>query len=289
MKTRERNRPGEIPPAPFAKRGEAVPICRLCLARPVVFALLLLVAGCRKEIPNPTPKTTAAETAAQAKQTAPRAPLDYLEVLTGGARQDESLPMVVGVHGLGDTPENFKELYEALPFKSRVIVPRGFIPWHLGHSWFHIDLPYAEQAQTHGAPFSKAVALAADRVVALLAHLRRTRPTTGKPIITGFSQGGMISFTVAATHPADISLAIPIGGALPRRISPKPGARVPIRALHGAEDGVVPVAFAQKSISRLTETGIDASLVVYPGVPHAISEAMRRDLFKEIARHLKTR
>jgi phospholipase/carboxylesterase len=212
--------------------------------------------------------------------------LTYIEVLTTDAKPDEILPMVIVVHGLGDTPENFKELYETLPNRCRVIIPRAFISWRMGYSWFDIDLPYAER----GKSFSDDVAFAAKRVAALIEHLLKTKPTSGKPIVSGFSQGGMISFTLAVNHPEVVSLAIPIGGALPAGIEPRDSSAIPpIRALHGTEDAIVPAAFARSSISRLKKKGLDAALVEYPGVPHAVSEEMRQALFREIAEHLKKR
>ena len=100
----------------------------------------------------------------------------------------------------------------------------------------------------------------------------------------------MISFAVAATHPGLVRAAIPIGGALPSGIEPAAtGSSPPILALHGKDDAIVPVVFARQSVSRLRAKGRDATLVEYPGVPHAISSEMQERLFREIAEQLKKR
>ncbi len=255
-----------------------------------VFPVLVLLAalGCRRESPPEPAAKFLPESHAEFSRSVGTGDelLEYIELYTGGAKEEETLPMIIGVHGLGDTPEHFRALYEAFPLKSRVILPQGFIPWRGGYSWFDIDLPYSGR----GERFSQDVVLAAERVATLVEYLHKTRPTEGSPIITGFSQGGMIAFTVAVTRPEVVALAIPIGGALPPGVTLVKRDDAPgIRALHGSGDSVIPVRFATESISRLKAKGWDASLVEYPGVPHTVTADIQRDLFRNIAERLKAR
>jgi phospholipase/carboxylesterase len=207
--------------------------------------------------------------------------LGFIERLAAGAGSDERLPMVVGIHGLGDTPEAFAGVFEGLPVKARIILPRGPADWGPGHSWFDIRLPYADRQEA----LAGGVAAASDRVVDLLRHLTSTRPTSGRPVITGFSQGGMISFAVAARHPDAVSMAIPIGGALPSSLLPTAGGQAaypPVLALHGAADEIVPVGRAREAVAALRGLGVDVRMVEYPGLPHTIDNAVRGDLHAAI-------
>jgi phospholipase/carboxylesterase len=225
---------------------------------------------------------TVPEKPANAPSKQPSGPLEYIEILTPGAAEGERLPMVIGIHGLGDRPENFGALYDGLPFKARVILPRAPRPWGSGFTWFDIDLPFKADQPT----LAPSVARAADQVAALTDELMKIKPTTGKPLVTGFSQGGIISFAMAVRHPDKISLAVPIGGALPDDLIPNnkadPGTP-PIRAFNGEDDQLIPIAAARKTTRRLELLGYDATLKGYLDTPHAVPMEMQMDVFKILA------
>jgi len=200
-------------------------------------------------------------------------PLDFIEIDAAGGG-DPDAPLVVAVHGLGDRPENLAELYRDISAPCRLVLPRGPIPYADGSSWFDIDIPYAPDAA-----LGARIAEAADRVAALIDHLRKDRAIRGKPLVTGFSQGGMISFAVAVRHPESIGAAVPIAGALPDAAlpaGPASGAKPRVRAFHGADDPLVPIEFARRTIAALAAAGYDASLREYAGIGHAVSDDMRR-------------
>jgi phospholipase/carboxylesterase len=135
---------------------------------------------------------------------------------------------------------------------------------------------------------TREIAQAADRVAALATSLARTKPTKGKPVITGFSQGGFLSFAVALRHPDAVAAAYPISGAVPPNLLPTEhvakGSHPPIVALHGDADRLVPIAPARTAIRRLQELGFDAELLEYPGVGHTVTSSMSREVASRIAR-----
>ncbi|MBI2378214.1 MAG: dienelactone hydrolase family protein [Deltaproteobacteria bacterium] len=197
--------------------------------------------------------------------------LDYVERVTGNGDPAAKLPMVVAIHGLGDRPESFAALFEGFPAPVRVILPRAPLPWSGGFAWF----PYRMKDRDEGE-LSRGIDGAADSVARLIRTL--ARPTMGKPIVTGFSQGGMISFGIAARHPEVVSLALPIGGLLPTPSFPAAGARtVPIRAFHGEADPRVPLEQARRTIQAFRNAGYSAVLLEYPATGHTISADMHVD------------
>jgi phospholipase/carboxylesterase len=210
----------------------------------------------------------------KAEAAAVPAPLEFVEIGRAGAG-DPDAPLVVAVHGLGDRPENLAELYRDISAPCRLVLPRGPIPYARGSSWFDIDIPYAPDAA-----LGERIGAAADRVAALIAHLKAKRAIRGKPVVTGFSQGGMISFAVAVRHPEAIGLAVPIAGALPEAAlpaGPMAGAKPAVRAFHGTADDLVPIDFDRRTVAALAAAGYDASLREYAGIGHAVSDAMQRD------------
>ncbi|HSA21705.1 MAG TPA: dienelactone hydrolase family protein [Myxococcota bacterium] len=232
-------------------------------------ALGLLAAGCPRQ---------PAEPAAY--------PLAFQVVYTAGAEPSQRLPMIVALHGLGDTPARFAALFAGFPEPARVVLPEA--PRRArngGRSWFGLRFgdggaPGVREAQARQA---------AERVAALVERLSRELPTEGKPRLCGFSQGALLALLLAWVVPERWGRVVPVAGFLPEGLWP-PGpapagqARPPIRALHGQADGVVPFAADLRTVERLRALGLDASLEAFPEVPHAIAPAVHARLYELLRR-----
>ncbi|MFO7565984.1 MAG: alpha/beta fold hydrolase, partial [Enhygromyxa sp.] len=169
----------------------------------------------------------------------------YLELVTAGADPSAELPMLVAIHGLGDSPEGFSSLLEGFDRPVRVILPRALDPHEPGWSWFPIRARDKDVEK-----LAAGIERAADALAPAIAELAEQRPTLGKPIVTGFSQGGMLAFCLAVHHGELFSAAFPLGGWLPPPLWPKsaaagdappsaPPSAPPIIAFHGDEDRAV--------------------------------------------------
>ena len=238
-------------------------------------ALLLIFAftlGCERSAAVEVPAPVEAPAGAPPAE-AP--PLVYLEVLTGGASADDALPLVLAVHGRGDRPENFARLLQSWPVPARVVYPQAILPYASsgGRSWFNVRVTSPPEQ------IVAEVGAAADEVAALARWICEQHTCEGKPVITGFSQGGMISFTSAVRYPDLYAGAVPISGFLPEGLIPKDApASAPIRALHGDADRVIDLALVRRSLADLQAAGLDATLTEYPGVEHSISKDMHAEL-----------
>jgi phospholipase/carboxylesterase len=205
----------------------------------------------------------------------PADPLDHLVLLTGGATASETVPMVIAIHGLGDRPESFQGLFRGYPGKLRVIVPRAPTPYGRGSSWFRIERP-------PGAAMVSDMRASTEKLAALIRIVTQRYPTRGKPIVTGFSQGGMLSFALAVAHPDAIRGAIPIAGLLPKSMWPTSGKTAPIRALHGTADNRVPYKAAEALVLHLMDRGGDVHLTPFAGVRHQVPPPVRAALYAGI-------
>jgi phospholipase/carboxylesterase len=201
----------------------------------------------------------------------------YAERLLGGATADETLPMIVAIHGLGDTPESFSHVFDTFPERARLILPQGVdVLEEGGFSWFPIR---ARDSDVEA--LSAGIAASADKLAVALAALPEDRPTVGAPILTGFSQGGMLTFAVAVRHPETIAAAFPIGGWLPPPLMPEAGppeGAPTIEAFHGTDDRAMKFEPTKASVDGLTALGWNTELHVYEGVGHAITPELHRDL-----------
>ncbi len=202
-------------------------------------------------------------------------PLEYEVLHTAGAKATDRLPLIIAVHGLGDRPERFIRLLEDYPLPARVVAPRAPVKHGRGFSWFPTRLPLGEKHPQMNAGIRKSAAALA----ALAGALPKRFPTKGKPVITGFSQGGVLSFAVAMGHPKVVRGAVPIAGALPKALW-SAGPYVPVRALHGDADRIVPLEGAQKVVSAL---GARATLKVFAGVAHRVPPPVRRAAYEALA------
>ncbi|NUN16234.1 MAG: alpha/beta fold hydrolase [Myxococcales bacterium] len=210
--------------------------------------------------------------------------LEWVERVTGGADPEAPLPLIVAVHGLGDKPETFIRVFEGLQFPARVVAPRAPTRYGNGYSWFPIGAKALNQeALVDGLED------AAEQVTLWAARMIRKRPTVGKPILTGYSQGGLIAFAAAAKYPALFQAIYPISGLLPASMLPEAvddrSVLPRVRAFHGEADTRVPYAEASKAIAKLVSLGYDASIRSYPNVPHRLTAAMWQDLLTELRSH----
>jgi phospholipase/carboxylesterase len=201
--------------------------------------------------------------------------------------------VVVVLHGLGSDPTAILGIFDGMspavrvdigqvaptvnPRKSLVFVaPPGPIDRgpSRGFAWF----PYGNSGYTE-AQLYQSMLEAADRVALLLDQLAGTAEKT--PVVTGFSQGGLVCLALAVHHPESVSLAIPISGWLPKALLPEtiPAEGGPrIVALHGTADDRVPFNPTKDRIEQLRAMGWNTEMKAYDGVQHSMSIAMRREL-----------
>src|SRR6185295_16566116 len=112
-----------------------------------------------------------------------------------------------------------------------------------------------------------------------VAHLAGAR----RPIVTGFSQGGILSFAIAARHPDAVAHAFPVAGACPGPLLPKDRARAaPILAFHGTDDHVLDLQWGREAVHAFQEQGNVAAIKEYAGVGHTMTREIHDDLWKAI-------
>jgi phospholipase/carboxylesterase len=199
-----------------------------------------------------------------------------VERVLGGAGEDEPLPLVVAIHGLGDDPRNFGRLFDGFDTPARLLLPRGLDATEGGGwSWFPIR---ARDPDVEA--LARGIDRAGDLLAGAIVEAAAARPTLGKPIVTGFSQGGMISFAIAVDHPEIVAAALPMGGFLPGPLVPTDAGNKdypPIDAYHGTDDRAVAYTLVQDTVASLGRIGVKVELHSYEGVGHAVTPELHHD------------
>ena len=217
----------------------------------------------------------------------------YIERAIGGAKLEDPLPMLVLLHGRADTPEVMLRAFANVHAPARLIVPRGVPldsvpvgPFNHGFGWWSIHTRVADE-QSFGA----AAAEASRRMGVFIHRLLREKPTLGKPVLVGFSQGAIITYTISVQEPDLLSIAFPLSGMLPLPLIPEAwpaGKPKPIiHAFHGVRDPVVRIDQDRESVSRLKTLGVPATLREYPALVHAFGPLEIIDVVREVDEALR--
>lgn len=203
--------------------------------------------------------------------------LRYLEVVVGDADPSAKMPMVVFLHGRADRPHPPQgDSWYGVTRSVRLILPVA--PDHLGDGFTW--LPHSVTEGRTGE-LTDALVERSDQLGRFLELVRARHPTVGRPIVSGFSQGGMLAFAVATGHPSAVGEAYPLAGWLPPGAMPTSRVRSedrapPIRAMHGTDDPIVRLGPTQRSVEGLRTLGWDVELHELDGVGHEMTESMHR-------------
>ena len=201
----------------------------------------------------------------------------YLERMRGKASPGEAVPMVVFFHSMGAHPRGHARMLANLG-PSRLILPFGAYQTDSGggYKWWQRGV----RAGTGDDPEVRAEAVvqwqaASDRAAEFVRQISQCRPTVGKPILTGSSQGGEMSLLLASTHPDLVQSGVAVSSYL---LEPFWNDRMAsTRMIHGTGDKTVPFALAKDYAERMIAEGAPLSFQAYPSSGHGLAEGMGAD------------
>jgi phospholipase/carboxylesterase len=239
----------------------------------------LCVAGCHdhKDPPERAAKAHAASSAHTASSahvavdTQTIAGLRFLEVVTGGAAAGDTLPLIAFFHGHAANPEALRAKFAAFPGRARIILPYGPHPGDKGgYEWFsgHALTPQGE------ALYARALPIVEAEVATALAAIAKARPTLGKPIASGFSQGAGIAFALALWHPDLLGAVCSMAGEMPAAVFAgvsAPATKPELHAFSGDADPSAPST--ERTINGFKALGYVADLKTLPGLSHSFDPA----------------
>jgi phospholipase/carboxylesterase len=188
---------------------------------------------------------------------------------------------MIGLHGLGDTPQLFFRAFGTdMQARARMIFVQAPTAHGNGFSWF--ELPGSLDAISMGS-VADGIGSAGERVADLIEQLVREHAPPSRPVVFGYSQGGILGFYLAARHADEIAAAVPISGLLPSSMLDLDGTPAPTFAFHGSRDELVPLEGARATVAAFRAAGGTAELREYPHLGHRVSLALVRDAMAKLA------
>lgn len=198
----------------------------------------------------------------------------YLERMRGGAAPEEAVPMVVLFHSLGASPAGHSKMLANIG-RARLILPEGLYesPTGPGHKWWELGVKAAVQHDPEGAAIQWQAA--SDRIAEFLRQIVQCRPTIGRPILTGSSQGGEMTLLMASTHPKLARSGVAVSSYL---LEPFWTPRIaPTAMIHGTGDTTVPYAWARDYADAMQARDAPLQFEAYQSMGHAVTKPMSRD------------
>ncbi|MCC6620243.1 MAG: alpha/beta hydrolase [Deltaproteobacteria bacterium] len=200
----------------------------------------------------------------------PSGPIGYQVIEPDDATP--TTPIVIALHGMGDTPDGFGRFVKQLSLRARVFVGRGPEPWGMtgGRQWYVND---AADAPTQLRARAKDLVALADKVRALY-------PEAGKPALVGFSQGAALALQATLEYPDAWRAVAALSGFVPSDAGAKtPSAVVPVLVVAGDSDTRVPTRLSWYAAGALKKHGHqDVRKLEFKGghkIPAEVVEAVR--------------
>jgi phospholipase/carboxylesterase len=190
-------------------------------------------------------------------------------------------PLLLLLHGVGGNEQNLFSFADALPDNYLVVSARG--PLTLGansYAWFQVDF-------TSGRPQINEKQAEAARVTILefIESLKKNLDFDEKQVyLMGFSQGGIMSYSVALTEPEKIKGIAVLSGRLLPEVKPlvadeKRLAKLKIFVSHGKQDQVLHFPFATEAVDYLKSKGLNPDFHQYDE-GHTVNQQMLDDVIK---------
>jgi phospholipase/carboxylesterase len=190
-------------------------------------------------------------------------------------QKGEGKPLLLLAHGFADSGAGFvKRVAESVPDRFEVLAPNGLFPqpvrqgdtWKEAYAWYFADLG-ANKIYIHPAVSAGAVRGLVERL-GLAA-----RPK----ILVGFSQGGWF-LPYLASELKNVERMIMIGAGFRSEDFARLRLRLPVSAIHGDHDEVVPHARSRDEFDRLGEWNTGGAFHLVPGMTHTIDDSGRARL-----------
>jgi phospholipase/carboxylesterase len=188
-------------------------------------------------------------------------------------------PLIILLHGVGSNEHDLFTFSNSLPDRFLVVSARG--PYTLGkdsYGWFQVDFSTGKPViQADQAENSRQV------ILQFMDLLKEQHPFNEQQVyICGFSQGGIMAYSVALTRPDVVAGIAVMSGRILSQIKPLVASAEKLKSLrvfisHGTSDPVLSIQYARDGLAYLKELNLQPAYHEYDE-GHTVSYEMLQDL-----------
>jgi phospholipase/carboxylesterase len=189
----------------------------------------------------------------------------------------QSYPTIIALHGRGTDEYDLIPLVLSLGRTDMLIVsPCAPFPFEFGSgfAWYRLGEEWTPDPETFRTSL--------ERLRNFVSEVRAGYPVNSSRIILlGFSQGTVMSYSLALTDPHSFRGIAALSGYIPQRsgltLKLNEIQSLSVFISHGTYDQVIPVRLGREAEQLLTRAGVDVTYREYP-MGHEVKEATIRDL-----------
>jgi phospholipase/carboxylesterase len=208
----------------------------------------------------------------------------YKQAVLNADASAEGLPLIIGLHWSGSTPDEFEKYLTGFTKPVRIILVQAPYAHKSGYSFFsrqpkdYYQLPADEKMEM--------LLREGEKLSRFIEEITAQYKPKVKPVIIGASQGGDLSYVIGIRYNHLISLSCPLLATTDDRIiKPLPSkSSAPINVFHGTADPIVNIELVKQHTKSLRANGFRVKLFKYKNIKHDISDSMKSDYVKLISR-----
>jgi phospholipase/carboxylesterase len=188
-------------------------------------------------------------------------------------------PLLLLLHGYGSNEDDLFSFASELPEEYYVISARA--PYNMqdsAYAWYAINFDADENKFSD----NEQARISRDLIARFIDELIKNYPIDSKSIsLIGFSQGTILSYAVALSHPEKVQKLVAMSGYINREILEEnylknSFSNLQIFISHGTVDQVIPVEWGRKAKPFLDNLGIKNTYKEYP-IGHGVSPQVFHD------------
>jgi phospholipase/carboxylesterase len=192
-------------------------------------------------------------------------------------------PALFVMHGIGSNEQNMLSLVNGLEDFFYIFSVRGHLTQEPGFAYFTI--------QSYGKPHREVFDEGINRLAKFIDYASANYPINLEQLyLMGFSQGAIVSMTLAATLGNKIKGVIALSGYIPQFVKEEyminPGDHLAVFISHGENDQVLPYEWGKENVDYFTKLGVSVTFKSYPE-GHTVSEKNLRDFQSWILKDLR--
>ena len=182
-------------------------------------------------------------------------------------------PLLILLHGYGSNEQDLFSFANELPDELLIISARAPLTMaYGGYAWYtiHFDTTDGKFPDTQEALKSK------ELINTFIDEIQENYEVNPEKVfLLGFSQGTILSYAVALSHPEKVQYVIGLSGyvnseLLPENLDAANYKNLEVYSSHGTVDQVIPVEWARKTKPFLDNLGIESSYEEYQ-VGHGVA------------------